>query len=270
MTIDRFSVSALRDYHACPKRFYFKRVMKLPEPTTPNMVYGSIVHAAFYTAYAVPKANGQWEVTGEFDPAWALTVYDRLTSRNDGDTPADNVDEVLFSQLPTLTNLNIGKGRTKAMAGREGWTAHFRNMLSNALNAPLPNPIAIEQRVEYRMGGTAMLGFIDMILLDEEVGKVLVDLKTGYNAPTEAELRLNDQVARYYKAIPDANEFWLYHMRSGKLYAVERNEKLISFLSKEDSRIATLVNSEADVDTKFPRRFGEQCAYCPFSNRCLL
>ncbi|API81817.1 RecB family exonuclease [Thermus phage G20c] len=266
----RLSVSALRDYHQCPKRFYFKRVLRIEEPTSPSAVYGTIVHLSFYHAYGFPSPGPEgvhWTLTGGFDPRFALEVYDRLTGREKWDAPKDGHEELLFSLAPALTDLNIGKGRTKSMQGREGWTAHFRSMLERSLQQPLPAPLAIEQEVRYSMGGVEMLGYIDMVLEGSE-GPVLLDLKTGYNAPSESELRLNDQIARYYVAVPEAKDFWLYHMRSGNIYKVPRNDRLIDFLTQTDRLVYDLIHSDIPEEVKFAPRFGEHCAYCPFQSRC--
>jgi CRISPR/Cas system-associated exonuclease Cas4 (RecB family) len=266
----RLSVSALRDYHQCPKRFYFKRIVGLPEPESPHAVYGTLVHTAFYHAYAYPYADEgkvKWVLTGGFDPDQALAVYDRLTAREKWDTPKDSHEELLFSIAPALTDLSIGKGRTKAMTGREGWTAHFRDMLSRALEKPVESLAAIEHEVRYSMGGVEMLGYIDLVIEGED-GLILADLKTGYNAPSESELHLNDQIARYYVAMPEAKNFWLWHMRSGNIYEVPRNDKLISFLTRTDRLVYDLIHADVPDEVKFAPRFGEHCTYCPFQSQC--
>ncbi len=230
-----------------------------------------MVHLAYYSAYAYPeKVNEQirWRLTGTVDPERALQVFDLLATREKWDSPKNDTEEVYFSLVEPLTDLNIGKGNTKAMQGREGWTAHYRNMLSRALETPLPNVVDIEREVHYTMGGVDMLGYIDLVL-EGENGLVIVDLKTEYNTPSEAELWLNDQIARYYVAIPEASDFWYYHLRSGKRLSVPRNDDLIQFLNSTDRLVAEVITDSSIPDKiKFMPRFSSNCAYCYYKRLC--
>ena len=52
MTIPHWSYSALRQYLDCPLRFFFQRVLALPEKSVSvNLVAGSAVHAALADYY---------------------------------------------------------------------------------------------------------------------------------------------------------------------------------------------------------------------------
>ena len=268
----RLSVSAVRAYHNCPAQYYYSRVLKLPAPTSPYAVFGTITHLSFYHAYAFPKRTEDgvvWEPTGEFSPKLALEVFDLLTGRDSDHTPLDDHQELLFSMVEPLDTLTFPKGRTKAMEGREGWTAHYRTMLEKAFEKPLDarRVLAVEKRVEYRMGGVDFLGYVDMLYTSDK-GLTIIDLKTEYNKPSK-QLYFNDQVARYYWAIPEAKTFWYYHLRSGTVFEVPRNDALIEALHNLDAQVADILSRE-DLPNhiRFPKRFGEHCIYCPYRKEC--
>lgn len=268
----RLSVSAIRQYHTCPAQFYFQRIKRLEAPASPQAVFGTIVHLSFYRAYADPVgAPGQvsWRLRGELRPELALRTFDLLVERQEGDAPQDETEALLFSLAEPTDGFRLEKGRTKRMQGRDGWVTHYRAMLAAALENPLDpeRVLAIELPVRYEMGGVDMLGYIDLVYQGEE-GPVLVDLKTQYNRPSQAELEWNDQVARYYKALPEAVDFWLYHLRSGERFSIPRNDAFIRLLERTDREVAEILASDLPDPIKFPRRLGEQCHYCPYRQAC--
>lgn len=269
----RLSVSAVRQYHRCPLSFYYARVQKFPQPPGPQAVFGTITHLAFYHAYAYPTMEGSqvvWTPTGEFSPKLALEVYDRLVQRRAEDAPSNPHEELLFSLAEPTDRFPLNRGPTKQLQSRDGWVAHYRNMLYRAFEDPLePERIhAVEKQIEYQMADVDFLGYIDLVYEDQD-GLVLIDLKTEYAKPSKNELTYNDQVARYYKAVPEAKAFWYYHLRSGEKFVVKRNDSFIRTLEAMDRQVASILTDDRLPDRiKYPPRFGDHCFYCTFKELC--
>lgn len=292
----RLSVSQLRDYYRCPRYYKLKRIDKLEEEKKHYLAAGNVVHNSFYTAYAFPveeydaefdRMKVRWEVTGDFEPAQALAIYDLLYWRSkneagesqlDRDYPIGDLDRMyrlLDEDTPVVDNFT--KGRKKALRAdsqdklREGWHEHYRDMLEKSLATPLPYPVVdIERKINFVLGGNPMVAYIDLVSdgsKDYGPGtEIFTDLKTGQNKPSTNEIYFDDQAATYYYAGGSkVQDFQFYYMNSGSLLAVDRNQGLIDTLPHMAEDAAINIQNE-----HYPRAFDKQkCSWCPFSKECL-
>jgi CRISPR/Cas system-associated exonuclease Cas4 (RecB family) len=298
----RLSVSALRDYRSCPRYYYEKRINKRPEKVTHHMAAGNIVHDSFYMAYGRPVMDSSigvrrvsWEPHGSFTPHHAQMMFRALWQRvpvgeGSHDKTVRSAEkqelltlerlpselrssyEVLASTTPFVKN--FVNGQTKRLKGstqaelKEGWGEHFQEMLDNSLTDPLPFPVIdIEREYAFQLGGVSMKMFGDLVLdaskKYEPGAEIGVDLKSGYSKPSEDELMMDDQMQTYYVAT-GAREFWLYHLRSGEIFPIERSEPLIESLHEMAAQDAISIENEF-----FPRRYDKsQCARCAYRKAC--
>lgn len=300
----RLSVSALRDYRKCPRYYAFKRIDKIPEIMTHHAAAGNLVHASFYMAYGYPvvdhnlqtdRTKLRWEVSGDFSPKNAIAMLEALWWRepvrdhNDEEEieRAEAKEEEILEKLPEHLHqsyllladdnpevTNFVPGMKKALKGnsqkslREGWFGHFKEMLVSAVQQPLPYPVKeIEREVRGTIGGINMLAYLDLVLdgalrfgPDSEIG---IDLKSGYNKPSTDELFMDDQIQTYRK-LTGVDDFWLFHMRSGEMFSVDYNEKLVESLEVMAEEDALAIEMGY-----FPKRYDKQtCNRCAFRKHC--
>lgn len=290
----RLSVSALRDYRRCPRYYKYKRVEKKREVMTHHAPAGNLVHSAFYAAYGYPiiRANPttgrdklEWRVSGDFDPKNGPAILKALWYRDPMGDP--DVEGKIYDELPShlhntyalladdLEHVNNFKtGQKKALkadsqeALRDAWFNEFESMLISSLEKPLSFPVvSIERSVRFTLGGVEMLAYFDLTLdsskLHGEGGKTVVDLKSGQTKPSEAELFSDDQVQSYHAA-DEPDDFWLYHLKSGEIFSIERNEPLIQSLNVMAEQDALSIQSGF-----YPKRYDKQvCSRCPFRKDC--
>lgn len=92
-----WSYSAISQYQRCPLQFYFKRVLKLPEPlVSSSLVFGSAVHSAL--AFYHQSLKDQIPVTREqihraFLDAWQQRERETPIEFKSGDSRDDLIDQ---------------------------------------------------------------------------------------------------------------------------------------------------------------------------------
>lgn len=169
-----FSVSQVNAYLACPLKYRFQYVDKLPRPwRVAAMAFGSSVHAAvewFHRERLAGRAPGLAAVHAVFDADWY----------------AQNVEPLVFSERES----------------REGLSEKGRAMLQlyvESVNGA--KPVAVEQPFELDLADpetgevleVRLRGVIDLI----EDGDVLVDLKTAGRTLESGGLERHLQLSTY-------------------------------------------------------------------------
>lgn len=155
------SPSRAADFKQCPLLYRFRAIDRLPEPSSPAQLRGSVVHAALEQLYSLPAAQrGQDTALGLLAPAW-----NRIAAEEPG----------LAEQV--------------APEQREQLLAEAAKLLSGYYRLEDPtgfDPQSCEQRVEVELAdGTLLRGFVDRIDVAATGEVRVVDYKTG-KAPPEA------------------------------------------------------------------------------------
>lgn len=155
------SPSRASDFKQCPLLYRFRAIDRLPEPTSPAQLRGSVAHAALEQLYSLPaEQRGPDTAQALVGPAW-----DRVVAEH-----PDLVAEV----DPAVRTALIDEVR-KLLSG------YYR------LEDPTRfDPQSCEQRVEVELpDGTLLRGFVDRIDVAATGELRVVDYKTG-KAPPEA------------------------------------------------------------------------------------
>ena len=167
------SPSSVSGWADCQARWYYRKVLQLPEERTGALALGSAVHEAV-------AANFEQKVTTFVDlPVAAVQAVFR---------------DSLARQLETMT-----VSADEAAELRDCGDMLTRVYMTNA--APAIQPAAVELPVEGVIGGVPVHGFID-VLTDEGM---VVDLKTSSKKPTGVSASHRLQVATYAMLAPGAN-----------------------------------------------------------------
>ncbi len=165
------------------------------------------------------------------------------------------------------------------LAGRERQRAEA--MLDRLVAWLAANPrrlIAIEREFLVRLGDDVQLkGRIDRLELDESGRLVVVDLKTGRTAPTEAELAEHPQLAAYQAAIEagafdestEAGGAALVHLGGDRISAREQSQAALS--ETEDpgwARDMIRRTAQAMAASTFQAVVNNRCRICPVRTAC--
>ena len=158
--------SLTSDFDYCPKQYEYKRLLKLPEPTTDAMTKGTNVHNAIEEFY-----DNAMPILGELF---------KLMQR-------DKRDEALALALSILSEQQYELGEQPIIETRIKWD--LERLLSTGPERFLPimNELEVHAHVveEFEFNGETLeipihyAGSIDRAFLEEEGGVAIMELKTG-------------------------------------------------------------------------------------------
>ena len=157
------SPSRAADFKACPLRYRFRMVDRLPEPPSKEAVRGTLVHAVLESLFDLPALQRTLDAArAGVGPAW----------------------EALLETEPEAAALFAG-----AEAGeQDAWLASAENLLKSYFALEDPRRIEPASREEYVShtlpGGLVLRGIIDRLDQAPDGALRVVDYKTG-RAPSE-------------------------------------------------------------------------------------
>jgi len=169
-----FSLSQVQAYLACPLKYRFQYLDKLPKPWRPSaLAFGSSIHAAVEFFHRL-RFEGQ-----AVDLAEVLRIFE-------ADWYAQNLEQLVFSDRES-ENALLEKGKAMLTVYLEAQTGG--------------RPVAIEQPFELELADpetgecldVRLRGVIDLV----EKGDVLVDLKTAGRTLGEGDLERHLQLSTY-------------------------------------------------------------------------
>ena len=156
------SPSRAGDFVACPLRYRFRTIDRLPEPPSPDAVRGTVVHKVLEELFDAPAADRTPERAGDLlVPAWAA----------------------LTEAEPSLVEMFGGEGPDLA-----AWLASCRTVLDRYFDLEDPRrlePAERELYVEALLDSKLLLrGFVDRVDVAPDGRIRISDYKSG-KAPTE-------------------------------------------------------------------------------------
>ena len=245
------SPSRAADFKQCPLLYRFRAIDRLPEPSSPAQLRGSLVHAALEQLYGLPAHQRvQAAALGLLAPAW----------------------EQVVAGEPALAD-------EFAPEQRERLLAEAAKLLSGYYRLEDPtrfNPQSCEQRVEVELeDGTLLRGFVDRIDVAATGEVRVVDYKTG-KAPPEAralaEFKAMFQMKFYAVALLRSRgvlptRLRLIYLADGQLldYSPELDE--LEPFEKTLIAIWRAIQS-AGVTGDFPPRPSRLCKWCAHQSLC--
>ncbi len=248
-----WSYSSISQYLACPLRFYFQRVLHLPQATvSSNLVLGSAVHAALARYHRSVRDDEPTDTAGLhqiFNATWTKRESEAKVSYRDGTTQDD--------------------GKAQGI-----------NLIELYLKEPPPqNIIGIEQEIlapihtsRGEILETPLLAVADLITEDNEELTVR-EFKTSGRAYSELEVETSLQATCYANAVQDA---------IGLIPIIEytvlvktktpRIQRLTTVRNDQDrARLGDIVeNVERAVDAEifYPVESPLNCSSCPYRQPC--
>ena len=210
-TKQELSVSALNNYLSCPWKYFYRNLIRLPEPEQPHLMFGNAIHSTL-------------------DYMFRKEVYD-----------TDALLTYFENQLATypLTEADYSAYKERGREALSGWLKTYNGTWGNVLQTEM-NIRGIE------VEGVVLRGVLDKVV-QEKNGVVVVDYKTGKPKTRNTILgKTKDGKADiwrqlvFYRLLLDMYKGGKYHMEKGVVDFIEpQNDKW----KKEEFEV-----SEEDVE----------------------
>jgi len=247
--LDHISPSSLKLYLSCSLKYYFKKVLGLPEPVSPALHLGKSVHAAIQ-AFWLAKWRGGDSDTETISQAF-LTAFNALLE----------ADEVVYAEGEKEKSLAKGDAVVRAYLESEHAQVDER-------------PVGVEVRLEEHLGPlpSPLLGYIDLV----RPGNVVVDFKTCASTPNaQLEAFQHELQLVAYQLLVEASTGERVTARELVFLVKTKTPKVIVHrIEPADSHAIERFWSvaEAAVEGIYHERWtpqpGMHCAWCPYRREC--
>lgn len=237
----RLSPSSVNCFLDCSARWYYRKVLKIPERRGAALGLGTAVHAALI-------GNFRQKIDSKRD----LSVRD---------TQAIFID-ALIEQLDEIKLLQ-GESADDLKEAGEAMVAVYMDQA-----APQVEPAAIEEHVEGEIGGVPVHGYIDIRTIQGRV----IDIKTAKKKPAGMSVAHKLQVTTYVMLDPDASgEATISTLTKTRTVALQQDS--VSILPPEvklAERLYSIARDQMQTGLVIPNRASFLCGkYCSFRGRCL-
>ena len=241
--INQFSYSQIEAYDRCPKLYEYRYLLRVPEPESSALSFGSSIHRSLELFYK-EVINGQ-----KVNLNILLNYYQRSF--------------LPFGYL------------SKAL--QERTFKHGQKLLTNYFNQyfqPQKKILATEKRFRLKLKDEdneyLLTGVIDRLDQDKDSYEI-IDYKTG-KMPVESALRNSLQLGIYALAasskdflnVPlDKIKLTYYYLEQGKRFEVQTNQSKV-----EKTKIKVLTTLSKLTAGDFTPNPGFHCDFCPFKIIC--
>lgn len=248
--LDHISASSLKLYLGCSLKYYFKKVLKLPEETSQAFHLGKAVHAGLQAFHL-----GRWRGMSH-DLQTVHTAYEKALSEQEEAEPVEYDDE---------------RDREKLFdTGKRVLTAYVESDHAKMPEIPLGVEVKLEE--DFAELPSPVLGYIDLV----REGNVPVDFKTCASTP-DLELEAFNheiQLTLYQLLIESATGervdgrelVFLVKTKTPKVIV----HRLPPATQHEKDRVIEI--AQAAVDGIYHERFhpqpGMACSWCSFRAEC--
>jgi len=245
------SPSRASDFKACPLRYRFRVIDRLPEPPSPEAVRGTLVHAVLDGLFDLPAGDRSvGAAKSMLAPTW----------------------EALRTEEPEFASLFEGADASI----EEGWLASAAELIERYFALEDPNriqPAGREEQVSVEIdGGLLLRGIIDRLDVSPDGAIRVVDYKTG-RSPSESweskalfQLKFYALVLWKVRGVVPAVLQLLYLADEQRLTYSPTEAELTAFERQIQSlwKAMELAHSSGD----FRANKGPLCRFCDHQERC--
>lgn len=245
------SPSRASDFLACPLAFRFRTIDKLPEPSTPAMARGTVVHQVLQDLYDLPAPERTPEAAGTLlAPAWR-SVRERE---------------------PEL----LGVVGVVGAEQEASWLASCAEAVEGYFTLEDPRrlePAEREVYVETVLGSRLLLrGFVDRVDIAPDGAVRIVDYKTGRAPRAGFEQRAFFQLRFYalvwwrqHGVVP--TELRLVYLGSGEILTWRPDAEDLEATRRRIEAIWAAIALARETGDWQPSP-GPRCSWCPHQVRC--
>lgn len=285
----RFSVSSVKSYINCGKKFNFEKITKVP-PAPESSHYrwlGKVVHTSMYQSIARFNSDSdeikRWDiVTNTPSTEDALKFFNKAWEG----APSDDDEDVYMKSLypfeigskpygrfwpnKNLAILNLDKQEQDRL--EFGWKAVASDMVRSGVELikGIHEVVQIEKELNFKMLERDFKGYIDILGRDVDGKLEFYDGKTSWRKPQVKDLEKDLQFIAYSVALRKEYDLDYYpvgyymHLRSGSLVPVKVTDEIV----KKSEKMLGNVFSNLEDDIYFDDFGGSLCAYCDFKHLC--
>lgn len=236
------SPSSLNRFSQCQVKWFYSKVLRLPETRGAALALGSAVHDALLGNYKVKLDRG--EGMGAAD---VVSLF--------GDFLNDQLEQCVLTADDDPKDL------------RDCGEVMVRMYLERV--APEVTPAAIEHRVEGLIGDVPVHGYIDLL----DVNGRVIDLKTAAKKPSGVTAPYRVQVSTYAMLEPTANgEARLDTLTKTKTVGLHQTTFAVSDADRRlTERLYSISREQMRSGVYLPNRDSYTCSrtYCSFADRCI-
>jgi len=241
------SPSKVSSFTDCALAFRFSAIDRLPEPTSPHTVKGTLVHSALERLFW-DHAPGERSAAahGALDDAWRALEGD-----------------------PELEELGLEPEHRRA------FVADAHGLVDNYLRLEDPdavNAVGVELSLEANIGGPRLRGIIDRLDLDDDGELVVVDYKTG-RVPSENNERSRLGGVHFYALLCESvlgrrpSRVRLLYLRGPLSIEAVPSEQSLRGSERRAGAVWTAIERACESEDFRPKPSG-LCAWCHFQSRC--
>ncbi|HEX4219807.1 MAG TPA: PD-(D/E)XK nuclease family protein [Acidimicrobiales bacterium] len=242
------SPSKVTSFRDCALAFRFSAIERLPEPSSPAMVKGTLVHSALERLFWFHERGARSESVGlaELSAAW-------------GELQSD----------PEFASLGLTPDEAEAFR-EDGATLvrnYFRLEDPNEVRA-----VGMELTLDAKLGGARLRGIIDRLDLTDDGELVVIDYKTG-RAPSEAYEQSKLVGVHIYALLCEELlgrrpvRVELLHLREPTVITAEPSDQTIRGHRQRTVAVWSAIE-RACRDEDFRPKTGPLCKYCHFRSFC--
>jgi len=242
------SPSKVSSFTDCALAFRFSAIDRLPEPPSPHLVKGTLVHSALERLFwdHAPGRRNAAAAHGALDDAW---------HELEGD--------------PELEELNLGPQE------RSAFVADAHGLVDNYLRLEDPDgvdAVGVELSLEADVGGPHLRGIIDRLDLDADGELVVVDYKTG-RVPSENNERARLGGVHFYALLCEAvlgrrpARVRLLYLRGPLSIEAVPSEQSLRGSRRRAGAVWTAIERACESEDFRPKPSG-LCSWCHFQAIC--
>jgi putative RecB family exonuclease len=269
----RLSPSRAQDFTQCPRKFYFKTIVKLSEPPTIHTARGTIAHTALEKLFDRPRGQRTMAAAlSEVAPAWQELLHPDVSQ----------MDE--FAASRALSDAEAYREQVAAGAIDEAeLVASAEKMVRNYFSMEDPeafDPEGRELRLAAEAAGVPVHGIIDRLdkVPDGNGGFrwYISDYKTAGKVPPDRWLDDKFFAMRVYAVLAkeqlgiDVTGLRLIFLVGAKPEAIKYRPVTEATIRTTTQQLAALwktINDAARRDV-WPTKTGPLCNWCPFMDIC--
>lgn len=248
MSSKPFSISPSRiaDFKTCPQLFKFRVLDRLPEPTDPGIMRGSLVHTVLERLYSLPREERTLER--------ALSILETVWH------VINRLEETSAEIEPEDANVCL---------------AQAEHLLTNYFRLEDPTGIEadrVEWRVEHESERLILRGIIDRLHVLPDGEWILSDYKTGA-APANWRSLDSFFALRFYALVcwrtfgKMPKELRLIQMREPELLTLRPTAQMLEALERQIEAVGVAIRRAWATGDWRPRR-GRACNWCPHVPIC--
>ena len=275
-----FSASSFKEYLQCGLKFKYRKIDRLEpgEVSTHHRWFGSLVHAAIYSAFATHgEGRKSLDIHGNTDLKHALRVFNSLYEQKP-DKINKEIYDIVFDEVGEKPVGSFAPGKIKALSSdltqkqlEKGWKKEGQAMVKNGIEIVKQlNVVEFERQLDWTLLDRKFIGYSDVIAKDNDGKLEFYDFKTSWNKISEFYLAKDFQFFLYSVALKDIHGLDYYpkgyyvHLRSGSLVPYILTPDIYSTMIKKYKE--GMENLEYNIF--FDDYDGFLCPFCDFKHIC--